>query len=169
MKEVAEIDEQIANKSAELSVLDKDIDKRQSELEGLTDRKTKILNIDKIPVENVMFSDKVKIKKDDYYTLCNESKKYYARKSNTSVLKAQIKLLEAENASLKDTISEQNEELSELKSIRGQLAINKLKQKISQLEKIIEKLFEFLNKFKLRDKWEQFLAESKKRDRRIER
>ena len=169
MKEVAEIDEQIANKSAELSVLDKDIDKRQSELEGLTDRKTKILNIDKIPVENVMFSDKVKIKKDDYYTLCNESKKYYARKSNTSVLKAQIKLLEAENASLKDTISEQNEELSELKSIRGQPAINKLKQKINQLEKFIEKLFEFLDKFKLCDKWEQFLAESKKRDRRIER
>ena len=116
-----------------------------------------------------MFSDKVKIKKDDYYTLCNASKKYYARKSTNNSLKAQIKLLEAENASLKKTISEQNEELSELKSIRGQLAINKLKQKINQLEKFIEKLFEFLDKFNLRDKWEQFLAESKKRDRRIER
>ena len=65
-------------------MLDKDIDKRQSELEGLTDRKTKIVDIDKIPFENVMFSDKVKIKKDDYYTLCNASKNTTPERATTA-------------------------------------------------------------------------------------
>ena len=169
MKEVAEIEERINSKSQELGGFNDKINTSQKELDKLIDKKKKIKSLDKIQSEKVMFSDKVKISGEDYDSLLTNAKRYYTHKNKEDKLNTQVKALKMENISLKKTISEQNEELSELKSLRGQLAINKLKQKINQLERLIEKLFEFLDKFKLRDKWEQFLAKSKKRDRRIER
>lgn len=169
MEEVADIEDKISERTQELSVINQQIGDKENEFEKLSNKEVKIKDLDKIQVENVMFSDKVKIKKDDYYTLLDTSKKYYSYKNSNNSLKAQIKVLEIENTSLQQTVSEQKEEISELKSIHGQLNINKLKQEIRKLQKLIDKLFEFLDKFKLRDKWEHFLKESKKRDRDLER
>ena len=169
MEEVAEIEEQIAERSEHLSNLDNKINDKQSELEKLSGKAVKIKDLDKIQVENVMFSDKVKLKKDDYYTLLNTAKKYYSYKNTNNSLKSHIKVLENENTSLKQIVSEQKSEISELRSLRGQLNINKLKQEIQRLQKLIDKLFEFIDKFNLRDKWEKFLQKSKKRDRDMER
>ena len=169
MKEVAEIEDKIAGKSAELSGLDSKIYTKQAELDELADKETKIMDIDKIQAENVLFSDKIKIRKDDYMALRDTSKKYYAYKDTSSLLKARITLLEAQNSSLQQTVSEQRDELSELRSFRGQAVISRLENEIRRLKKLVDKLFEFLDKFKLREKWEQFLSESKKRNRETER
>jgi hypothetical protein len=169
MEEVAELDAEIVVKGQKLSALDGQIDNKQSELENLTDKETKIKDLDKIQVENVMFSDKVKVKREDYYALLNTSKKYYSNRLNNNFLKAKVKVLEDENSELKNAVSEQKSEISQLKSILSQLNISVLEREIKRLKKLIDKLFEFLDKFKLRDKWEQFLKESKKRDRDIER
>ena len=169
MEEVAEIEEQIAAKSKQLSNLDGKINDKRSELKKLSDKEVKIKDIDKIPVEKVMFSDKVKIKSEDFDALQTASKKYYSNRQNNSFLKAKVKLLESENENLKETISEQNNELSELKSLRGRLKISSLEQEIKRLQKLVDKLFEFIDKFNLRDMWENFIQKSKKRDRDIER
>ncbi len=169
MEEVAEIEEQLTVKTKQLSNLNDEITDKQSELKKLSDKEVKIKDIDKIPVEKVMFSDKVKIKSEDFDTLQNTSKKYYSNRQNNSFLKAKVKLLESENEDLKETISEQNSELSELKSLRGKLKISKLENEIQRLQKLIDKLFEFIDKFKLRDMWEKFIQKSKKRDRNMER
>ena len=169
MEEVAEIEEQLSEKTKQLSNLDDKITDKQSELEKLSNKEVKIKDIDKIPVEKVMFSDKVKIKSEDFDILQNTSKKYYSNRQDNSFLKAKVKLLENENEDLKETISEQNSELSELKSLRGRLKISSLEQEIKRLQKLVDKLFEFIDKFKLRDMWENFIQKSKKRDRYIER
>lgn len=169
MEEVAEIEEQLTVKTKQLSNLNDEITDKQSELKQLADKEVKIKDIDKISVEKVMFSDKVKITSEDFDTLQNASKKYYSNRQNNSSLKAKVKLLESENEDLKETISEQNNELSELKSLRGKLKISKLENEIQRLQKLIDKLFEFIDKFKLRDMWENFIQKSKKRNRDIER
>lgn len=169
MEEVAEIEEQLIVKTKQLSNLNDEITDKQSELKKLSDKEVKIKDIDKIPVEKVMFSDKVKIKSEDFDALQNTSKKYYSNRQNNSFLKAKVKLLESENEDLKETISEQNNELSELKSLRGKLKISSLEQEIKRLQKLVDKLFEFIDKFKLRNMWENFIQKSKKRDRNMER
>ncbi len=169
MEEVAELDAEIVVKEQKLSALDGQIDSKQSELENLTDKETKIKDLDKIQVENVFLSDKVKINREDFYSLRDTSKKYYSNRLNNNFLKAKVQLLEDENSELKITVSEQKSKISQLKSIRSQLNISVLEREIKRLKKLIDKLFEFLDKFKLHDKWEQFLTESKKRDRDMER
>lgn len=169
MEEVAALEEQIAAKSEQLSNLDSEIDNKQSELEKLSGKEMKIKDLDKIKIENVMFSDKIKIKREDYYTLLNTSKKYYSFKNTNNVLKAQIKVLEKENSELKDTVSEQKKEISKLQSIRERLNINSLKREITELKALIEKLFRFIDKLNLRDVWEQYLKSDRKRSKDMER
>lgn len=169
MEEVAEIEEQIASKNQELVGIDEKISTSQRELDELVDKQKKVKALDKIQPEKVLFSDKVKISNEDYDSLMENSKRYITHKNKEQSLSAKVKRLESENEDLKETISEQNEELSELKSLRGRLKISKLENEIQRLQKLIDKLFEFIDKFKLRDMWEKFIQKSKKRDRDIER
>lgn len=169
MEEVAEIEEQIATKNQELAGIDDKINTSQKELDELVDKKKKVKALDKIQLEQVLFSDKVKISNEDYDSLMENSKRYITHKNKENFLSAKVKFLESENEDLKETISEQNNELSELKSLRGRLKISSLEQEIKRLQKLVDKLFEFIDKFKLRDMWENFIQKSKKRDRDIER
>lgn len=167
MKEVAEIEDKIAGKSAELSAMDCKIETKQAEFEILSEKEVKISDIDKIQIENVIFSDKVKIKKDDYQALKDTSKKYYAGRDTNNLLKARIALLEAQNTSLQQTVSEQSEELNELRGVRA--VIFRLENEVQKLRRLIDKLFEFLDKFNLREKWGMFVGDSKKHSKETER
>lgn len=169
MKEVAEIDERISSKNQELSGIGDKINASQKELDNLVDKKKKVKALDKIQPEKVMFSDKVKISVKDYDSLLENSKRYITHKSKEKSLSAQVKSLQDENTQLKQTIAEQKRELSALKSLRGKLKTIGLEQEIKRLQKLIDKLFEFIDKFKLRNMWENFLQNSQKRDRNMER
>ena len=169
MKEVAAIEEQITERTAELSSLDKEIDSRKSELDDISDKKIAIKNLDKIPVENTMLGDKVKIARKDFYTLLDTSKKYYAYRDKTGKLKTRIAILEVENIQLKKTVSEQKEEISLLKSLREQLNIQNLKKELRQVKAMLEKVMSFIDFMGLREKLEIFLHQNRKKDRNIER
>lgn len=163
-EEVAKLEEKINLQKQELSALDKTIDNKQEMLNKITDKEVEIKNLDNIPTENTMFSDKVKINRKDYYTLLNTAKKYYTFKNDSSILKAHIEVLENENMHLKQTVSEHETVISNFR-----MTINTLKQEVRKLQKLIDKFFAFIDKFNLRDKWEQFLQKSKKRDIDIDR
>ena len=163
-EEVAKLEEKINLQKQELSALDKTIDDKQEMLNKITDKEVEIKNLDNIPTENTMFSDKVKINREDYYTLLNTSKKYYTFKNDSSILKAHIEVLENENMHLEQTVSEHETVISDFR-----ITINTLKQEVLKLRKLIDKFFAFIDKFNLRDKWEQFLQKSKKRDIDIDR
>ena len=169
MEEVAALEEQIAAKTEQLSNLDSEIDNKQSELDRLSVKENKIKDLNKIKTENVMFSDKIKLKRDDYYTLLNTSKKYYSFKNTNDFLKSQIKVLEKENSELKSTVSEQKNEIYKLQNIRERMNINLLKREITELKSLIEKLFRFIEILNLKDMWEQFIRSDKKRNKDIER
>lgn len=169
MEEVAALEEQIIAKTEQLSNLDSEIDNKQSELDKLSVKENKIKDLDKIKTENVMFSDKIKLKRDDYYTLLNTSKKYYSFKNTNDFLKSQIKVLEKENSELKSTVSEQKNEIYKLQNIRERMNINLLKREITELKSLVEKLFRFIEILNLKDMWEQFIRSDKKRNKDIER
>lgn len=169
MEEVAALEEQIAAKTEQLSNLDSEIDNKQSELDRLSVKENKIKDLDKIKTENVMFSDKIKLKRDDYYTLLNTSKKYYSFKNTNDFFKAQIKILEKENSELKSTVSEQKNEISKLQSIRERLNIHKLQKELSEVKALLNKVMKFIDIMGLRERLEQFLNQSKKHIKNIEK
>ena len=153
MKEVAAIEERIAEKQA---VLD-DIERRE----------TGIKNLQKIPVENTMLGDKVKVARKDYYSLLNTAKKYYAYKDQPDTLKSVITVLERTNEKQQTTISKQKEEISFLKSYYEKFF--KLKKEFDRLKSKFDKVMEFIDFMGLKDRLNDFLEKFHKKDRSIER
>ncbi len=140
-----------------------------SELDIVSKKKLQIKNLDKIPVENTMLGDKVKISKNDYTLLIDTSKKYYASKNRNKQLKSKITELQQENEVLKHTVSEQNKELSKLKSIREKLNIGQLQKELAEIKALLNKVMEFIDFMGLREKLEKFLQQSKYRNKNINR
>lgn len=150
MKEVAEIE----NKLSDIN----------SELDTVSKKQLRIKNLDKIPVENTMLGDKVKIPQKDYQLLIDTSKKYYAGKNKNKQLKAKISMLQQENETLKQTISMQKKELSKLKSIREKLNIGQLQKELSEIKSLLNKVMEFIDRMGLRKSLEKFLHKDRNRD-----
>lgn len=157
MKEVAEIEEQISDKSQVLSDIN-------NELDTISKKQLQIKNLDKIPVENTMLGDKVKISKNDYTLLINTSKKYYVGKNKNKQLKSKISALQQENETLRQTVSEQKKELSKLKSIREKLNIGQLQKELSEIKSLLNKVMEFIDFMGLRKSLEKFLHKDRNRD-----
>lgn len=150
MKEVVEIENKLSDINNELDIVSK--------------KQLKIKNLDKIPVENTMLGDKVKINKNDYTLLINTSKKYYAGKNKNKQLKSKISMLQQENEILKQTVSEQKKELSKLKSIREKLNIGRLQQELAEAKSLLHKIMKFIDFMGLRKKLEEFLHKDRNRN-----
>lgn len=143
MKEVTEMESKLSDINSELDIVSK--------------KKLQIKNLDKIPVENTMLGDKVKINKNDYTLLIDTSKKYYAGKYRNKQLKSKIAELQQENEILKHTVSEQNKELSKLKSIREKLNIGQLQKELAEIKSLLNGVLEFIDRMGLRKSLEKFL------------
>ena len=150
MKEVAEIENKLSDINSELYTVSK--------------KQLQIKNLDKIPVENTMLGDKVKISKNDYNLLIDTSKKYYAGKNKDKQLKSKISALQQENETLRQNVSEQKKELSKLKSIREKLNISQLQKELSEIKSLLNKVMEFIDFMGLRKSLEKFLHKNRNRD-----
>ncbi len=150
MKEVTEMESKLSDINSELDIVSK--------------KKLQIKNLDKIPVENTMLGDKVKINKNDYTLLIDTSKKYYAGKNKNKQLKLKIAELQQENEVLKHTLSKQNKELSKLKSIREKLNIGQLQKELAEIKALLHKIMEFIDFMGLREKLEKFLHKDRNID-----
>ncbi len=150
MKEVAEMESKLSDINSELDIVLK--------------KKLQIKNLDKIPVENTMLGDKVKISKNDYTLLIDTSKKYYAGKNKDKKLKSKISMLQQENETLKQTVSEQKKELSKLKSIREKLNIGQLQKELAEIKALLNRVLEFIDFMGLREKLEKFLHKDRNID-----
>lgn len=169
MKEVNEIEEKITDRTAELSTLGKEIDSKQSELDTISRKQLQIKSLDKIPVENTMLGDKVKISRKDYSLLMDTSKKYYARKNTTAKLREKISVLEQENTTLRQTVTEQKTELSKLKSLRERLNIGQLQRELAEVKSLLSKVMEFIDFMGIRERLENFLHPARKRNKDLEK
>lgn len=155
MKEVAEMENKLSDINNGLDIVSK--------------KQLQIKNLDKIPVENTMLGDKIKISKNDYTLLINTSKKYYASKNNNKQLKSKISMLQQENEILKQTVSEQKKELSKLKSIREKLNIGQLQKELFEIKSLLNKVMKFIDFMGLREKLEKFLQQTTNRSKNINR
>ena len=169
MKEVAELEEKIAEKSGQLVGLDDKIDSRQSELEALTDKKKKVKSLDKIQTGKTLIKGNVTLSPEDYDSLVTHAKKYYTRKNRENELTSQVKDLKRENTALKNTVSEQRSEISRLQSIRERLNIHKLQKELADVKSLLDKVMRFIDIMGLRERLEQFLSQSKTRIKNIEK
>ena len=69
-------------------------------------KQPQIKNLDKIPVENTILGDKIKISKNDYTLLIDTSKKYYAGRNNHKQLKSKISILQQDLTEVKSLLHE---------------------------------------------------------------
>lgn len=169
MEEIAELEEKIAEKSGQLVELDDKIESRQSELESLADKKKKVKSLDKIQTGKTLIKGNVTLSPEDYDSLVTHAKKYYTRKNRETELTSQVKDLKRENTALKNTVSEQRSEISRLQSIRERLNIHKLQKELADVKALLDKVMKFIDIIGLREQLEQFLSQSKKRIKNIEK
>ena len=164
MEEVAAMDEKIEERKQELSQLTEQVESKEDELQHLTENETAIHNISEIKAKKTHIGDNVKIKSSDYDALVGTAKRYYAHKSSEALLSAQIELVKRENSELKETISEQKNTISRFES-----TIFALRRELSELKAYVNKLLRFIDKFKLRDRLEEFMHPNKHRQKYTER
>ena len=169
IKEVAEIEEKISEKTQALCDIDNEIDDKQSELDTISKKQLQIKNLDKIPVENTVIGDKVKLSRRDYTLLMDTSKKYYARKNTIGKLQTKISTLEQEKNTLRQTVTEQKKELSKLKSIRNKLNIGQLQKELAEVKALLNRVMEFIDLMGLRERLEKFLHPNRKHNKNIDR
>lgn len=169
MKEIADIEEKISEKTQALSNIDSEIDDKQSELDIISQKRLQIKNLDKIPAENTILGDKVKISRKDYTLLMDTSKKYYARKNTTAKLRTKISELEQENITLRQTVTEQKSEISKLKSLRERLNVGQLQKELADVKALLSKVMEFIDFMGLRERLENFLHPTRKRNKDLEK
>ncbi len=150
MKEVTAIEEQIVNKTQELDLL--------------VDKTKKVKSLDEIHTGKTLLKGDITISLEDYDSLVTNAKRYHAHRSKENALSAKMEVLEYENTQLKQTISEQKDEISKFRQ-----TINSLKRELSELKTFVNKVLRFIDRLQLRDKLEEFLHPQKKRNRDIER
>lgn len=169
MEEVAALELQIADKAQELSVLDKQIYTEKTDLDNLVDKKKKIKSIDKIQTGKTLLKGDITMSKEDYESLVTSAKRYHAHKSKENMLSAKLTVLETENMNLKQTVSEQKQEISKLKSLRERLNIGQLQKELAEVKAKLEKVMRFIDFMGLRERLNNFLHQNRKRNKDIER
>ena len=132
--------EQRGTHDEHLSVLDfkkeqrsKEVDRLEKSLGNLKQKRIDIKVIDKIEAKPVPLSSKVMLERDEYTTLMAAAKKLVVREKKERKLEKLLKVAEQTISELKNKITELVQELSNYRSIRGQLDMGKLQRENAEL------------------------------------
>ena len=133
----------------EIAALDKEISKA-------ADKAVKLNAVDNIAAKKSLIGDKITVSREDYENLTDLAKKQIAAEKKEKKLKS-------ENAALQKKIAEQNtvintlkSEISDSKSVSLRIENQKLKERVSALEKFKSSVESFLDRNALLEKFMKF-------------
>ena len=134
--------EQRGTHDEHLSVLDfkkeqrsKEVDRLEKSLGNLKQKRIDIKAIEKIEAKPVPLSSKVMLEREEYATLITAAKKLIVREKKERKLEKLLKVAEQTIYELKNKITELVQELSNYRSVRGQINDGKLQQENMSLKK----------------------------------
>jgi regulator of replication initiation timing len=137
------------------STLESTIESDKAELEKVLNKKADVKAVENIEVKHTIFGDKVTVSTDDFENLKTLAKKQAVSAKSTKKLKSQVADLTQENQAL---VAE-NKDLKAKSgnSIKMQIEYGKLRQKLNTLESTLSRIYDFLERFNLRERLEEFM------------
>ena len=159
-KEVDEKSAKVEQLDGEHSALETAIQSDKSELDKITKKKADVKAVENMEVKHTMFGGKVTLAEDDFNNLQTLAQKQIVSAKSTKKLKSEVAELKAENRELSEKVEDLTEKSG--KSIRLQIENDKLKQRVSLLDKILE----FIDRLGLREKLDLFLNQPKREQAR---
>ena len=165
-KEAMRETEQLKNENAQLKseneVLAVQLSDTKSELEKASKKKARLIDIDNIEIKHSVFGNKVTMAEEDYNAMHDLAKKEI-------VSEKQTKKLKAENAELKQKVSEQSAELAKLKkpATISRDALIRDSKRISETEKMkseYRKVMSFISECGLSENFRKFRPNTRKNE-----
>lgn len=165
--------EQKGSHEEHLSVLDykkqersKEVTALEGKLETVQSKVVKIIAVEKIAAKPAFFDgSKVVIAKEDFEDVKTLAQKQIVANyketgliTENKALRSENKILCKENFNLKQEVSEQKGQLFE-----NRLTISKLESKIKQLQRIVERIMQFIAKQGLKQQLDKFLKPHQKK------
>lgn len=161
--------EQLGTEREHLSVLDykkqertKEIAALDKEISKAADKAVKLNAVDNIAAKKSLIGDKITVSREDYENLTDLAKKQIAAEKKEKKLKS-------ENAALQNKISEQNavintlkSEISDSKSVSLRIENQKLKERVSALEKFKSSVESFLDRCGMLEKFMNFFRSAER-------
>ena len=130
----------------------------KEELQKVADKKTRLVNIDRIPTSKTIFGGKVIVSQEDYHNLTALAKKYVVSVNQTKQLKS-------ENGKLRDRVAELDYQLSKTKrelenqkssGITRRLAEHQREIDFNNLNRKYNKVMDFIEQRGLEQELQQF-------------
>lgn len=154
-KEVDEKSAVVERLDSEQSTLESTIQSDKSELDKIAKKKADVKAVENMEVKHTMFGGKVTLAEDDFNNLQTLAQKQIVSAKSTKKLKSEVAELKQANSELVAKVKDLK--IKSGKSIKLQIENDKLKQRVSLLDKILE----FIDRLGLREKLELFLNQPK--------
>jgi hypothetical protein len=141
--------------SNDISELQSQQSKEQSQLDKIAKKKADVKAVESMEVKHTIFGGKVTVAADDFENLQTLAQKQIVSAKSTKKLKSEVADLKAENRDLSDKVVDLTAKAG--KSIKLQIENEQLQKKVGFLQSMLDKVLDFVAKFGLREKLEQFL------------
>jgi regulator of replication initiation timing len=159
-KEVDEKSAEVERLDSEQSALENTIQSDKNELDKIAKKKADVKAVENMEVKHTMFGGKVTLAEDDFNNLQTLAQKQIVSAKSTKKLKSRVSELEQTNSELVAKVEDLT--VKSGKSIKLQIENDKLKQRVSLLDKILE----FIDRLGLREKLDLFLKSQERENSR---
>jgi len=130
--------------------------KDKDEIDKIAKKKVDIELVENIEVKKALIGNKVTVNADDFENLQTLAQKQIATVKTTKKLKSEVAELKENNSKL----AAENAKLKEHSQgiIHLQLENGELKKKVGNLEKMLDKIYDFLDRFNLQERLDEFIG-----------
>ena len=162
---VEQLDNTIAEKTAELRAVEEKLTADQQMIQTSAEKVTALLEIDTIEVKRKALGDKVTLSADDYEKVTDLAKKQIAAENDKTEMADAVERLTEENDELLRNVAKLREINKTLASEKTALqkAVDKLENTLRSVQEEVSfwkwkfnKAMEFLERHKLKRKWEEW-------------
>ena len=158
IQEVEKLEEQLVESEEAVANLKAEISKNKQELTAVKTKKTKVKKVDEIPVKTTLLdSNKITVSKDDFEDVKTLAKKQIVSENKEKKLIAENTSLKQENNSLHRQNNALTSELNQHKSIKNRMQSASVEAELSNLKRLLNKVYEFVEKVGLKAQLEKFL------------
>ena len=171
---VEQLDNTIAEKTAELRAVEEKLTADQQMIQTSAEKATALLEIDTIEVKRKALGDKVTLSADDYEKVADLAKKQIATENDKTEMADAVERLTEENDELLQNVAKLRELNKTLASEKSSLqkAVDRLEKSLRSVQEEIgfwkaryDKVIEFLDVHKLRERFLEFIGQRKNRGR----
>ena len=171
---VEQLDNTIAKKTAELRTVEEKLTANQQMIQTSAEKVTAFLEIDAIEVKRKALGDKVTLSADDYEKVADLAKKQIAAENDKTEMADAVERLTEENDELLQNVAKLRELNKTLVSEKTALqkAVDRLENTLRSVQEEVaywkaryDKVIEFLDVHKLRERFLEFIGQRKNRGR----